>query len=333
MGYDKQGVLGGVTNGAFREIPWHGVGESVNAKGQVVGYKTQISERLGGEELLVAANLNWQVDKATLDVIGLSQYENSDEYSAVYRKDNNRILGIHSDSYGVVQNEQLARYVDVLLKARGDATPVSAVELWGGKVVFLVVEFRDLVRVVREDGDESDKMTRYMGLYTSHNGSYPLGVKFMNNLWVCQNTFTPWSAQTGFVVRHTRNASDIAADATRSLELMMSSFDKFDEEIDRLLSIEADRATLTKEVIPAVFGKYPTESGRAQSAYNDIFDSVLSEWAGHTRMETAFDAVMAIQGFEQHRSKIRNTTRDISSIRRILDDKYPLTHKAVKVFA
>jgi len=333
MGYDNQGVLGGVTNGAFREVPWHGLGDSTNAKGVVVGTKRQITERLGGKQLLVHAGLNWTVEQSTLDDLGMDGYEGADEYSAVIRSDNKRLLGIHSDSYGVVQNSQLAQYVDVLLAARGDATPVSAVELWGGKVVFLVVEFRDLVRVVRKDGDETDKMTRYMGLYTSHNGMYPLGVKFMNNLWVCQNTFTPWSADTGFVVRHTRNAGDIAAEAARSLELMMTSFDKFDDEINRLLAIEASKRELTQKVIPAVIGKRPTDSGRAQTMYDNTWEAIVAEWSEKTRQETAFDAVMAVQGFEQHRSLIRNTSRDVSSIRRLLDDKFPMTHKAVKVFS
>jgi hypothetical protein len=333
MGYDKNGVIGGVTSGAFREAPWHGLGNSVNSKGVVVGKKVQIDDNIrDGRELLVTAGLDWKVEKRTLLDLGL-EMENADDHAAIIRTDQNRILGMHSDRYGEVQNEVLGQYMDVLMRVRGDAQPVSAVELWGGQVVFLVVEFRDMVKVVRKDGDDTDKMTRYMGLYTSHNGMYPLGVKYMNQLWVCQNTFTPWNAETGFVIRHTRNASDIAVGAARSLEVMMSAFDDFDVELDRLLMIEADKRTLTQKVIPAVIGKRPTDEGRAQTMYDNAWDGIVAEWNDKTRSESAFDAVMAVQGYEQHRSIVRNNGRDIAAIRRVLDDKFPLTQKAVSVFA
>lgn len=333
MGYDKDGVLGGVTSGAFRTAPWHGFGDSYNSRGEVVGTKVQIGDDIRtGYELLDAANLNWQVDKVSLAEMGVT-LENADEHVAIVRQDKQRILGMHSDKYGEVQNEVLGQYADVLFKARGDAVPVSAVELWGGQVVFLVIEFRDLVKVVRKDGNEMDKMTRYMGLYTSHNGRYPLGVKYMNQLWVCQNTFTPWAADTGFVVRHTRNAGSIAASAAQSLERMMYSFDAFDREIDRLLSIEVGTTQFRQRVIPAVIGKRPDDEGRAQTMYDTAFDAIISEWTTKTRSETAFDAVMAVQGYEQHRSVVRSNTRDIAAIRRVLDDKFPYTAKAVSVFA
>jgi hypothetical protein len=333
MGADKYGVTGGVSSGAFRVEPWHGYGDSVNKKGVVVGRKVPITDDIKtGRDLLVTAGLNWNTEKRTLAELGLGQ-ERADEYAAIIRTDCERILGIHSDRYGMVQNEVLGQYMDVLMKARGDAQPVSAVELYGGRVLFLVVEFRDLVKVVRKDGDESDKMTRYMGIYTSHDGSYPLGVKYMQNLWVCMNTFTPWNATTGFIVRHTRNASDIASQAVSSLERMITTFDQFDAEIQRLLDIEADKRTLTQKVIPAVIGKRPTNSGRSQTMYDNTWDEIVAEWNDHTRQETAFDAVMAIQGFEQHRSTVRNSGRDIAAIRRVLDDRFPLTTKAVSVFS
>jgi hypothetical protein len=336
MGKDKNGVMGGVTSGAFREVPWHGLGESRNNKGEVVGIKTPITDDVRtGRDLLVTAGLDWTVEKRTLQELGLLQ-EDADQYAAIIRTDKQRILGMHSEKYGEVQNELLGQYTDVIMKARGDAFPVSAVELWGGKVVFLVIEFRDMVKVVRKDGDtgkDGDTMSRYMGVYTSHDGSYPLAVKYMNNLWVCQNTFTPWNAQTGFMIRHTRNANDIAVSAIKSLEEMMTSFDQFDLEINRLLDIDATKRTLTQQVIPAVIGSRPSDAGRSQSMYDTAWDAIVAEWNEKTRGETAFDAVMAVQGYEQHRSVIRNNSRDVASIRRLLRDDFPLTAKAVSAFA
>lgn len=333
MGQDKEGVLGGVTSGAFRVEPWHGLGDSVNSAGEVVGRKSPISDSVRtGRELLAVAGLDWSVGKDTLANLGLP-LSGADDHSAVYREDTRHLLGIHSNAYGVVQNAVLGDYVDEILATRGDAQPVSAVELWRGRVVFIVIEFADMVRVVRKDGDSNDRMTRYMGLYTSHDGSYPLAVKFMSNLWVCQNTFTPWQAETGFTIRHTANADSIAKSARDSLALMVTSFDKFDDEVDRLLAIEATRRDLTDRVIPTVLGSRPTDEGRAQTIFDGKFDAIVAEWETMTRHESAFDAVMAVQGFEQHRSAIRGTTRDMASLVRVMRDDFPMTRKAVAVFA
>jgi len=149
---------------------------------------------------------------------------------------------------------------------------------------------------------------------------------------VCQNTFTPWNADSGLTVRHTRNAKDIATSAIQSLEMMIKSFDKFDLEIQRLLDIPIRVGQFQREVIPAVIGSRPDDAGRAQTMYDTAFDSIVAEWNEKTRFESAFDAVMAVQGYEQHRSLVRNTTRDMAAIRRLMDDKFPLTNKAVSVF-
>lgn len=333
MGYDKEGVLGGVTSGAFRVAPWHGLGESVNAKGEVVGRKSPISDGIRtGRELLAVAGLDWQVEKATLAELGLG-LTGADDHSAVYRADTRHLLGIHSNAYGVVQNSVLGEYVDEIMNTRADAQAVSAVELWRGRVIFLVIEFADMVKAVRRDGTSEDKITRYMGLYTSHDGTQPLAVKFMNQLWVCQNTFTPWNAETGFVVRHTRNADDIAKSARDSLSLMVSSFSDFDAEVDRLLAIGATRRDLTDRVIPTVLGARPSDEGRAQTIFDNKFDAIVAEWESNTRHESAFDAVMSVQGFEQHASAIRGTTRDVASLVRVMRDDFPMTRKAVALFA
>jgi hypothetical protein len=115
--------------------------------------------------------------------------------------------------------------------------------------------------------------------------------------------------------------------------MMVTSFENFDKEVDRLLAIPANKRVLTQSVIPHLLGKRPSDEGRGQTLYDNKFDGIVAEWNEATRQETAFDAVMAVQGYEQHRSLIRNTTRDVASISRLLKDDFPLTRQAVRVFA
>ena len=104
------------------------------------------------------------------------------------------------------------------------------------------------------------------------------------------------------------------------------------EEVARLLAIPADRRTMTDGVLPRLFGKRPSDEGRGQTLYDNKWDEVLAEWTEATRQESAWDCVMAVQGYEQHRSHIRNTTRDMASVNRLLRDDFPMTRKAHALF-
>lgn len=330
MGVDADGVIGGVWNGAYREEPWHGVGDSVNSKGAVVGKKVLLPDRaMTGEELLEVAGMNWEVQ-----VRPLSDYIDADrayKYAITYREDQNRILGTVSASYGAVQNSILGQYAEAIMKARSDARPVSAVELWGGEVLFIVLEFPELARNVRANGAGSGKLSRYMGLYTSHNGRYNVNAVYMNTLWVCQNTFTPWTAERGMSVRHTINAQSIAESAVETIESMVREQEAFDLEIDRLQGIKITPIAFARG-IPKLIGKMPEVPGRALSHWENTASALRSEWGAKTGHSTAFDAVMAVQGFEQHSKPIRGNPRDVATITRLLDDKWPLTKRAVTIF-
>ena len=335
-----QEAKGGVTNGAYinradgRSVAWHGTGEVRDSKGRLVGLKRQIIEQpTSADEMIDLMGGDWHVEARTLDELGVA-LDGANEVKVMYRPDVQRLLGIASEKYGVIQN----RYgyeigAEIIKHSAGQAKFVAGTELFGGQVMFLVFEWQDGVKAVRHNGRTTDQITRYMGVYWSHNGAYPLGVKFMNQLWVCRNTFTPTSGVTGITVRHTRNAADYAAAAVQAIEQMVVSNDQFDREVERLLEIEANRETMTRVVIPTVLGERPTTEGRSQTMFDNAFAGIVSEWTEYTDQSTAFDAVMAVQGWEQHRMNVRGKPRDIRCIERILRDDYPKTASAVEVFA
>ena len=326
-------VLGGVTQGAYRAEPWHGTGEVKDSKGRVVGLKRQIIEApTTADDMIDLMGGDWHVEARTLNELGIA-LDGANEVKVMFRPDAQRLLGVASERYGVIQN----RYgyeigAEIVKHSAGQAQMVAGTELFGGQVMFLVFEWQDGVHAVRHNGRASDRITRYMGVYWSHNGAYPLGVKFMNQLWVCRNTFTPTKGTTGITVRHTRNAADYAAAAVRAIEQMVVSMDEFDREIERLLEIEANRETMTRVVVPTVLGDRPTDEGRSQTMFDNAFDGIIAEWSEYTDQSTAFDAVMAVQGWEQHRMGVRGKPRDIRGIERILRDDYPKTAAAASVF-
>jgi hypothetical protein len=326
-------VRGGVTNGAYRQAPWHGLGESKNSKGEVVGRKLQIvGDPRTADEIMDLGDYRWAVTPKLLSELGLT-LGGADKVKLIVRDDTQTILGVHSEKYGELQNDVGAGFVEEILRTRSDAQLMSTTELFGGEIIFAVIDFHDGVQVTRRNGEKTDQHTRHMGVYWSHNGQYPLGVKYINHEWVCRNTFTPWNAKTGIVVRHTRNAADIAANALLAVEGMMTAFDAFDLEVERLIQTEATKQTLTKVVIPTVLGTRPEKDGRSQTMYDTAFNGIVAEWGEFTSAETAFDAVMAVQGYEQHRKTVRNNPRDVATIRRLLRDDFPMTAAAAGVFA
>lgn len=334
-------LVGGVSQGLYRTTPWHGVGQIKDSRGRVVGDKKQLTEDIRDPYIIRAeAGLLWEPRDVSLsDLIpGLTSNQKiliRDNYPTL---DSMYDLGVHSNSYGTLSNELAVEFVAEILKHDDTAQLKSATTLYGGKVLFAVVEFRDGVRVTRGNGEQLDKHTPYMGVYWSHDGSHPLAVAYMRNEWVCMNTFTPWNSDRGLIVRHTAHARDRAADALRAIEGMMKSQDELDREIETLLSLEMDRQSFKYLLESALIGTRPLPKNTSKGGLKDNaglaweakYDGLFAEWNEYTSQRTAFDAVMAVQGYEQHRQTVRGGGRAAKQITRLIKGDFPMTAKAAK---
>lgn len=348
-------VLGGVTAGTYRQAPWHvkvkGQPEQVTDKqGRLLGVKRPLEFDLRTvSEIGAEADLLWEPKELSFNGATISVLDKDDPWAA---PENTTIvsdkkmlvrpnwpskglsfeLGTPSETYGTLTNEVGLSFVAEILKHRPDALLRSATTLYGGKIVFVVVEFPENVQVTRRNGDTKDMHTPFMGIYWSHDGSHPLGVKYMRHEWVCENTFTPWNAETGLVIRHTRYADDRAKDALRAISGMMKAQDQFDLELRRLIEAEITKDDF-RSIVRGTIGKRPNPvdaKKQALVAYDKKFEAIVAEWKEFTDGATAFDAVMAVQGYEQHRQEVRGGGRDIKTITKLMRDNYPLTAAAAK---
>lgn len=73
-----------------RETPWHGLG-------------TRVMEAQGAREALAAAGLDWRIVQ---EPIYTETEELIEGYRANVRDSNRRVLGVVSDRYKVIQNEE-----------------------------------------------------------------------------------------------------------------------------------------------------------------------------------------------------------------------------------
>lgn len=338
-------VLGGVTSGLYRKAPWHGQGEVKDSQGRLLGVKRELHDDVRHRDTIkVLAGLDWEPREVMLQDLapGLVSSRKMLVRDGFPTADQSYDLGVHSGKYGVISNDEGLSFAEEIMRVRSDAKLQSCTTLYGGSIVFAVLEFHDGVQVTRSNGDVKDMHTPYMGVYWSHDGSHPLGVKFMRHEWVCENTFTPWNAETGLVIRHTVNASERASHALRAVERMMTAQDEFDVEIQRLLAtpLLAQPGDFVRNLI----GERPkakvtlTQDGVGQNDRKGInwdkqFDEITSELRDFTDGATAFDFVMAVQGYEQHRQKVRGGGRDVKTITRLIRDDFPMTKKAASLFA
>jgi phage/plasmid-like protein (TIGR03299 family) len=178
------------------ETPWHGLGEQMPARGTA-------------GELLRAAHLNWYVNQRPVVI----DDEIVDGYRINYRvldDGRKRPLGVVSDRYQIIQNDELAKLGEAMLGQDADTVNAAAWEtggaLFGGKVVFLTANLGELPVV------DGDALRGYLWLQSGHDGAHSLIMGHVLTRVVCRNTSMvalSEATRSGELVRlrHTANST------------------------------------------------------------------------------------------------------------------------------
>ena len=146
-----------------REKPWHGLG-------------IEVKEALNSADALKMAGLDWQVVQKNIQVCGGGKIAN---YKANVRSTDGEVLGVVSDRYKVVQNEEAFNFTDELIG--GDVRYETAGSLQNGKKIWLLAKMpeREIV---------GDKVEPYLCFSNTHDGSGALRVCMTPIRVVCNNT-------------------------------------------------------------------------------------------------------------------------------------------------
>lgn len=147
-----------------RETPWHGLG-------------TKVASALTSRDALVASGLDWRVIQKP---IMTSDNDPISGYKANIRESDNSILGVVTDRYKVVQNEEAFAFTDNLL---GEGVRYeTAGSLQNGKKIWLLAKLPDKYII------EGDQIEPYLVFSSSHDGSGAIKVAMTPVRVVCQNT-------------------------------------------------------------------------------------------------------------------------------------------------
>ena len=149
---------------SVRETPWHGLGRIV-------------MEAPASREALELAGLDWQVESRNI-------YSGNGAvisgYRANVRSTDDAVLGVVSDRYRIVQNEEAFQFTDDLLGE--GVTYETAGSLQGGKKVWMLAKLPEKYIIA------GDEVTPYLVFFNSHDGSSGVKVAMTPVRVVCQNT-------------------------------------------------------------------------------------------------------------------------------------------------
>lgn len=199
-----------------REKPWHGLG-------------TEVQEAPTSADALICAGLDWEVIQKDV----YTEYGSIiPGYKANTRSTDEAILGIVSNRYKVVQNEDAFQFTDDLLGT--GVTYETAGALQGGRKVWM------LARMPHRYIIAGDEIAPYLVVMNSHDGSSGIKVAMTPIRVVCQNTLNLAldSAKRIWTTKHTENVMSRVHEAEETLGLAEKYMGELGRGIDALSKIK-----------------------------------------------------------------------------------------------
>jgi phage/plasmid-like protein (TIGR03299 family) len=281
--------------------------------------------------------LNWRVELRDIYIpittdgpYGVSQidWKLVEGKKATVKTDDDTVLGVVSENYGVTQNIVLCEFAEAL-KTYGDVQVTSAGSLFDFKQVWMLAKL-GADRHFADNGDET--IQQYLMIATGHDGTLALSARPTNVRVECMNTFA-WAMRDKSIVtlRHTANVDDRLAAARQVITEAYNHQDQMDEEIRRLLDTSYGRRQYVDYLVPTLAGERPDSEGRALSMWERRRDGLVAAYERPDQQNivgTAWGAVMAVNSYENWSAQLRGTDRATYQARKALRDDFPLTQQA-----
>ena len=295
-----------------REKPWHGLG-------------TQVKEAPTSSEALIYAGLNWQV---TQEDVYTENGRKIFGYKVNTRSTDETALGIVSDRYKVVQNEDAFRFTDDLL---GEGVVYeTAGALQGGRKVWILARMPEKYIIA------GDEITPYMVVMNSHDGSSGIKVAMTPIRVVCQNTLNLAlnTAKRIWTTKHTENVMSRVYEAKETLSLAGQYMGELGRGIDELSQIKLpDRKVLEfmQEFFPIT-----TDMTDAQRKNNmRLLEDLKSRYWDAPDLahvgKNGYRFINAVSDFATHAAPIRRTENYRENLFLRTVEGNPLIDKAYKM--
>lgn len=299
---------------SVRERPWHGLG-------------TVVESAPSSKEALELAGLDWQVHQKDISVLWGRTIPG---YKANVRDTDGVVLGVVTDKYRVVQNEDAFAFTDELL---GEGVKYeTAGSLNGGRKVWI------LARLPREYVISGERISPYLVFSNTHDGSGAIRVAITPIRVVCNNTLNLAlaRAERSFSMFHTGNINEKFEEAKKTLFMADTYMEELGKEFERLRSIKVSDAQVEEYVnmlIPLDEDATATQIKNARTLRNDILTRYFDAPDLKVLGKNAYRFVNAASDFATHANPLRRTANFKENLFAKTVDGNPFIDRAYQLVA
>lgn len=271
-----------------REVPWHGLG-------------TRVIEAPDSKEALVAAGLDWRVIQ---EPIYTGTEEQIDGYRANVRETDRKVLGVVTERYKVIQNEEAFAFTDALL---GEGVRYeTAGSLQGGRKVWV------LAHMPHEYIISGERISPYLLFSNTHDGSGAVKVALTPIRVVCNNTLNLAlsTAKRCWSTIHTGDIQNKMQEAKNTLLLAETYMDSLGKEFENLRMKKLNDKQVMEYIeilLPIEDGSTPQQIRNMRRLQEDMkaryFDAPDLKGVG----KNAYRFINAVSDFATHAEPLRKT--------------------------
>ena len=271
-----------------REVPWHGLG-------------TRVMEAPTSKDALIAAWLDWKVVQ---EPIYTGTEEQIDGYRANVRERDRKVLGVVTERYKVIQNEEAFAFTDALL---GEGVRYeTAGSLQGGRKVWV------LAHMPHEYIISGERISPYLLFSNTHDGSGAVKVALTPIRVVCNNTLNLAlsTAKRCWSTIHTGDIRNKMQEAENTLLLADQYMDSLGKEFEALRMKKLNDKQVMEYIeilLPIEDGSTPQQIRNMKRLQEDMkaryFDAPDLKGVG----KNAYRFVNAVSDFATHAEPLRKT--------------------------
>ena len=271
-------------NGRF--VPWHGLG-------------TPVQESPTSADALRLAGLDWRVEAKpiyTNDGIKIPGYV------ANTRDSDNSVLGVVTEKYKIVQNEDAFAFTDALIG--GDVRYETAGSLRNGKSTFLLAKLPDK-KILDDD------FGQYLCFTNTHDGSGAVKVMMTPVRVVCNNTLNLALNTTKrmWTCKHMGSMKDKLHEAEETLGFASKYMDNLAVVAERLANVslrDEEIQAIVAELFPMDENSSDRTKANMQKAKQEFMVAYYMPDIAKFR-NTAWGVLNATSDWMSHTSPQRNT--------------------------
>ena len=295
-----------------REKPWHGLG-------------IKVEEAPTSTDALRLAGLDWQVIQ---EPIYTDTGERISGYKANVRDSDRKVLGVVTDRYKIIQNQEAFAFTDSLL---GEGVRYeTAGALQEGKKVWL------LARLPREYIISGERISPYLVFSNTHDGSGAVKVALTPIRVVCNNTLNLAlnTASRSWSMIHTGNIKNKVWEAKNTLFMAEEYMEKLGKEFENLRKQKLSDQQVKEYIellLPMEKNATAMQSKNIMKLRNDMrsryYDAPDLKDVGNN----AYRFINAVSDFATHSQPLRRTANYNENLFMRTMDGNPMIDKAYQL--